>query len=274
MAGSRREPDRPHACRKLAYAEKYASGAHQGATPHLGAVHHDSPPRPLLGTLQGDHVPPLWPQGPVRAYGSPGFTTPCTLCTTATGRHVPYRQPSFRTVSPPPGLFLMVSTDATRTYRTSTHGRATWTPLRGADDTQPCDPGTAPQSPSHDVAGYYQGIPLPNDHRRWGRQEYRPPPRCPSLSTALTPQDRFIPTKGGGQPAQLDDNLQLPVPAVPALLLTSFHRRVNAPRKPPGGGHLGCSLSALSSEAQWGVFGRSTIPPGNRTLEYGGTLST
>ena len=136
--------DRQCASRYLAYAKHHAYGVHPGVHPTPGASHltpgsmhtrrtgtypaavrHDSPPRPLMGTLQGDYVPPLWPSGPVRAYGSPGFMTPCTPCTPVTGRLVQHRQSSPRTAFPPPGPYLL-TTPYLRTGLTFLHGWTVW----------------------------------------------------------------------------------------------------------------------------------------------------
>ena len=51
-------------------------------------------------------------------------------------------------------------------------------------------------------------------------------------------------------------------------------RRYTSTRALPGGVQLGLSRSALSPEAQWGVFTLKTIPRGTRILEYGGQLRT
>ena len=51
-------------------------------------------------------------------------------------------------------------------------------------------------------------------------------------------------------------------------------RRYTTTRSLPGGITLGLSRSALSPEAQWGVFALKTIPKGARILEYGGITRT
>ena len=73
-----------------------------------------------------------------------------------------------------------------------------------------------------------------------------------------------------GSPTSLDPP-QLPVeprPPPPTI------RRYTSLRAHPGGIQLGLGPSALSSDAQWGVFTLKTISSGTRILEYGGQRRT
>ena len=90
------------------------------------------------------------------------------------------------------------------------------------------------------------------------------------LSTAIRQCCALLQLQLGGANPHL-----APLRQVVATLPTPLPiRRYTAIRACPGGIQLGLGPSALSAEAQWGVFTLKTIQSGTRILEYGGQPRT
>ena len=101
------------------------------------------------------------------------------------------------------------------------------------------------------------------------RDHYHPVTPPPFLTLAIRQCGALLLQQLGGTDLPVPDTTRPTLPLGPPRA-----RRYTSTRALPGGVQLGLSRSALSPEAQWGVFTLKTIPRGTCILEYGGQLRT